>query len=101
MELDQGAKAFIERKVRKLGSYERVADFYSRNDIVGKYALALARERYGVEGPTMPAYPIVPYAAGLDVRNLANMPRGVGARYLLATKGLGEELVAKAWHEAP
>lgn len=101
LELDEGTKAFIERKVRKLGSYERVSDFYTRNDIVGKYALALARERYGVEEPKRPGYEVRPYGADMDIRNVEALPKGTGARYLLAIKGLKDEVVAKAWKRKP
>jgi len=42
-------------------------------------------------------YTCIPYSPALDIRNIESLPRGTGARYLVAVKGQGDELVAKRW----
>ncbi len=38
-----------------------------------------------------------PYSPSLDIRNVATLPAGTGARYLLAIKGEDGSLIAKQW----
>ena len=40
---------------------------------------------------------IIPYSKDLKITNTDSMPKGVGARYILAVKGENGELVAKQW----
>lgn len=39
----------------------------------------------------------IPYNKKLIIRNLESLPRGTGARYLVAIEGQNGELVAKRW----
>ena len=40
---------------------------------------------------------IIKYLPTLDIRNIAMLPRGTGARYLVAIQGQGDKLIAKRW----
>lgn len=44
---------------------------------------------------------VVDYSPDLDIRNMDALPRGTGAKYLVAIPGLGSELVAKRWARVP
>ena len=46
-ELTTFQKAFIEKKVRLLGSVVEVEKFYRRDDLVSEYARTFARRIYG------------------------------------------------------
>ena len=50
-----------------------------------------------VENPKPATIPIIPNSKDLIVKNIGALPRGTGAKYLLAIKGEGNELVAKKW----
>ena len=49
-DLEQDAKAFIECKVRVLGSVEQVKNSYRRNDLVSHYAVDYAARHFGPTG---------------------------------------------------
>lgn len=48
MALDNNQKRFIKNKVKELGSYEKVKNFYTSDSLVCQYALECAGKRYGV-----------------------------------------------------
>jgi len=49
-DLERDAKAFIECKVRVLGSVEQVKNSYRRNDLVSRYAVDYAEWHFGPTG---------------------------------------------------
>ncbi|MDI6854385.1 MAG: strawberry notch family protein [Deltaproteobacteria bacterium] len=52
-------------------------------------------------GPEETTIEIIPYAKDLKIRNIEALPRGVGARYLVAIRGEGDDLIAKQWKRVP
>ena len=40
---------------------------------------------------------MIKYHKDLDIRNLSSLSKGVGCKFLIVIKGLGEEYVAKRW----
>ena len=47
----------------------------------------------------MQSFTSIDYTPDLDIRNIENLPRGGGCRYLLCISGLTEEvLIAESWH---
>lgn len=56
----------------------------------------------GPEPPVSPASAtrqpeVVPYSRALDIRNIDALPRGTGAKFLVAIRGQGDEFVASRW----
>ena len=40
---------------------------------------------------------MIPYSRFMAIRNIGNLPRGLGAPYLVVIRGQGSDFVAKRW----
>uniref|UniRef100_A0A6M3KZ65 Uncharacterized protein n=1 Tax=viral metagenome TaxID=1070528 RepID=A0A6M3KZ65_9ZZZZ len=100
-ETAQKIDAFMKRNLKV--TPEQFYDTYVAKPAgeVSPLAPAVSTAAKGAPLPEAGAFNVIPYTKDLSITNLEALPKGVGARYLVAIEGENGALVAKQWTRAP